>query len=229
VLDGRLIAVAGAGGGAGPAVVARLAGAGAALALAGRDVEKLEGLAPRAGIAAVDLLDAAATRAWADGLAERHGGVDGVVHLVGGWRGGVAIEEAPLDDWDALEGSLVRTLMHVTRAFLPHLVACGHGRFVAVGAAQAQAPTQSNAVYASAKAAAEAWVLALADRLRGTGSTANLVVVRAILTPAMRAASPEKTFATFTPVEELAEAIAYLCSDAAASMNGQRLVLRGAA
>jgi NAD(P)-dependent dehydrogenase (short-subunit alcohol dehydrogenase family) len=45
----------------------------------------------------------------------------------------------------------------------------------------------------------------------------------------MREESPDKDFSTFTPTEEIAEAIVYLCSDDAASMNGQRLTLRGAA
>jgi NAD(P)-dependent dehydrogenase (short-subunit alcohol dehydrogenase family) len=44
----------------------------------------------------------------------------------------------------------------------------------------------------------------------------------------MRAESPDKDFSTFTPAEEIADAIAYLSSDDAASMNGQRLTLRGA-
>jgi len=44
----------------------------------------------------------------------------------------------------------------------------------------------------------------------------------------MRAESPDKDFSTFTPSEEIAEAIAYLVSDDAASMNGQRVTLRGA-
>ena len=41
----------------------------------------------------------------------------------------------------------------------------------------------------------------------------------------MRAESPEAEFPTFTPAEHIAEAIAFLCSDAAAKMNGQRLSL----
>ena len=72
-----------------------------------------------------------------------------------------------------------------------------------------------NAVYAAAKAASETWTLALADRFKGAGATANIVVVGAIVTPQMRAESPDKDFSTFTPAEEIAEAIAYLCSDAA--------------
>ncbi len=231
-LEGRVLAVAGPGGSLGPSVVRRLAGAGANLSLCGRDRDRLDAIAGDAGgdieTAAVDLLDAAATRSWADDIASREGRIDGLVHLVGGWRGGTPIEEASLEDWDVLSTSLVRTLQNVTQASTRHLLASGHGRFVVVSAGQAQAPTHTNASYAAAKAAAEAWTLALADRFRGSGATANIVVVGSIVSPEMRAESPDKDFSTFTPAEEIAEAIAYLVSDAAASMNGQRLTLRGA-
>ena len=202
------------------------------MCVCGRDRSGLDALAAETGSEidtdVVDLLDAAATKAWADDLAERYGRVDGLVHLVGGWRGGIPIEDAPLEDWDFLQGLLVRTVQSATQAFAPHLLASGRGRFVLISAGQAQAPTHPNAAYAAAKAASETWTLALADRFRGSGATANIVVVGAIVTPAMRAESPDKDFSTFTPAEEIAEAIAYLCSDAAASMNGQRLTLRGA-
>jgi NAD(P)-dependent dehydrogenase (short-subunit alcohol dehydrogenase family) len=198
----------------------------------GRDQAGLDELAAQVeqpiDTAVVDLLDPEATKEWAANLAERHGRVDGLAHLVGGWRGGTPIEEAPLADWEALSALLVRTLQHATQAFATHLLASGHGRFVIVGAGQAQAPTHPNAAYAAAKAAADTWTLALADRFKGSGSTANIVVVGAIVTQEMRAESPDKDFSTFTPAEEIAEAIAYLVSDNAASMNGQRLTLRGA-
>jgi NAD(P)-dependent dehydrogenase (short-subunit alcohol dehydrogenase family) len=233
-LASRVIAIAGAGGNLGPTVVQRFAAADAVLALGGRDRESLDSLVQDLGgteadTVAVDLLDANAAHAWADGIAERHGRVDGLVHLVGGWRGGKPIEEAPLEDWDFLHSLLIRTLEHVTQAFAPHLLESGRGRFVGISSAQAQAPTHTNAAYAAAKAAAETWTLALAHRFKGTGATANIVVVGSIVTPAMREESPDKDFSTFTPAEEIAEAVAYLCSDAAASMNGQRLTLRGAA
>lgn len=232
--EGRVIAVAGGAGNLGPTVVRRLAADGSIPCVCGRDQAGLDALS--AEIAApietdvVDLLDAAATNAWASELAARHDGrVDGLVHLVGGWRGGTPIEDAPLEDWDFLSALLVRTVQHATQAFAPALMAGGRGRFVLVSAGQAQAPTHPNAAYAAAKAASETWTLALADRFKGTGATANIVVVGAIVTPQMRAESPDKDFSTFTPAEEIAEAIAYLCSDGASSMNGQRVTLRGAA
>ena len=232
-LEGRVVAVAGGAGNLGPTVVRRLASAGAGVCVCGRDRAGLDALAAETGheieTDVVDLLDVAATKAWADDLAARHGRIDGLVHLVGGWRGGTPIEDAPLEDWDFLSGLLVRTVQHATQAFAPHLLESELGRFVLISAGQAQAPTHTNAVYAAAKAASEAWTLALADRFRGTGATANIIVVGAIVTPAMRTESPDKDFSTFTPAEEIAEAIAYLCSDRTSSMNGQRLTLRGAA
>jgi NAD(P)-dependent dehydrogenase (short-subunit alcohol dehydrogenase family) len=232
VLNDRVIAIAGVGGGLGPLVAQRLAAAGATVAGAGRDQGALDSLAADLAIPpehwdgrAVDLLDEDAARAWCAALVERFGRVDGLVHLVGGWRGGQPLQEAPLSDWELLHDLLVRTVQHTTRAFHKQIAASPHGRFVLVSSKQAQNPTHTNAAYAAAKAAAEAWTLALADGFEGSAATANIVVVDAILTPRMREEEPDKEFPTFTPAEDIADAVAFLCSDAAKKMNGQRLPL----
>jgi NAD(P)-dependent dehydrogenase (short-subunit alcohol dehydrogenase family) len=229
-LDGRVIAIAGVGGGLGPLVATRLSEAGAVVAGTDRHAETLEEVG--AGLDAerwdgrvVDLLDEEATRAWCAALVERFGRVDGLVHLVGGWRGGMPLHEAPLSDWDLLHDLLIRTVQHTTRAFHDSLLASPAGRFALVSAKQAQAPSNGNAAYAAAKAAAEAWTLALADGFAGSDATANIVVVDAILTPRMRQESPGKEFPNFTPAEHIADALVFLCSDAAAEMNGRRLAL----
>jgi NAD(P)-dependent dehydrogenase (short-subunit alcohol dehydrogenase family) len=231
-LDGRMIAIAGVGGGLGPVVVERLAAAGATVCGCDRNQALLDGIGDELGLPeerwdgrTVDLLDEASARSWRAALVERFGRVDGLLHLVGGWRGGQPLHEAPLEDWALLHDLLIRTVQHTTRAFHGALLASDHGRFVLVSAKQAQAPSNSNAAYAAAKAAAEAWTLALADGFRGSNATANIVVVDAILTSQMRAENPSGDFATFTPAEHIAEAIAFICSDAAGKMNGQRLRL----
>jgi NAD(P)-dependent dehydrogenase (short-subunit alcohol dehydrogenase family) len=232
MLEDRVIAIAGVGGGLGPLVAQRLAAAGATVAGTDRDQAGLDALAADLDLPSdrwdgrtVDLLDEDATRAWCAALVERFGRVDGLIHLVGGWRGGQPLHEAPLSDWDLLHDLLVRTVQHTTRAFHDQIAASSRGRFVLVSAKQAQAPSNTNAAYAAAKAAAEAWTLALADGFEPGGATANIVVVEAILTPRMREENPDKEFPTFTPAEHIAEAIAFLCSDAAGRMNGQRLPL----
>jgi NAD(P)-dependent dehydrogenase (short-subunit alcohol dehydrogenase family) len=231
-LDGRVIAIAGVAGGLGPVVVERLASAGATIAGADVSQERVDEVGSQLGLPddrwdgrAVDLLDEGATREWCAALVERFGRVDALAHLVGGWRGGQPLHEAPLADWELLHDLLVRTVQHTTRAFHDALLAGEHGRFVLVSSKQAQEPSNANAAYAASKAAAEAWTLALADGFEGTAATANVIVVDAILTPRMREESPGEDFPTFTPAEHIAEAIGFLCSGAAEKMNGQRLAL----
>jgi NAD(P)-dependent dehydrogenase (short-subunit alcohol dehydrogenase family) len=231
-LDGRVIAIAGASGGLGPSVAKRLAAAGATIAGVDRSQEHLDALATeldlpddRFDARVVDLLDEQAAREWAAELRERFGTVDALLHLVGGWRGGQPLAEVPLSDYEWLHDLLVRTVQHTTRAFHDILAASPSGRFVLVSSSQAQAPEGTNAGYAAAKAAAESWTLALADSFKDTPATANIIVVNAILTPRMREENPDKEYPTFTSAQEIAEAIAFLLSDAAAKMNGKRLSL----
>jgi NAD(P)-dependent dehydrogenase (short-subunit alcohol dehydrogenase family) len=237
-LQGRVVALAGAGGSLGPILARALADAGATVALADRTPEHLDPLVAELGLPgervdahALDLLDADAVGAWAAHLTTRFGRVDGLVHAVGGWRGGRSIAQAPQEDWTFLEGLLIRTAQNTTRAFHGALVGAA-GRFVLISAKQAVRPTGSNAAYAAAKAAAEAWTYALAEELHGAvgdgaseTATANVVAINALVTPRMRAESPEKTFLGFTDAGEVADAIVYLLSDAARKVNGQRLAL----
>jgi NAD(P)-dependent dehydrogenase (short-subunit alcohol dehydrogenase family) len=232
-LSGKVVAIAGAGGSLGPIVSSVLAARGATLALAERNAAMAQTCtahldlgADRCDSFAVDLLDADAARGWAEHTASKFGGVDALVHLVGGWRGGKPIAEAPVDDDEFLHALLVRSVQTASRAFLPYLVERA-GRFVIVSSVQAQQPTRTNAAYATAKAGAEAWTLALADELRPAGGTANVLVVNAIVTPQMRAENPDKPYTTFTDAGHIAEGIAFLLSDAGSKMNGQRLSLHG--
>src|ERR1700759_5579566 len=116
-LEGRVVAIAGAGGGRGPLVAERLAGAGASVAGTDRDQAALDAIG--AGLPedrwdgrTADLLDEEAARGWREALVERFGHVDGLVHLVGGWRGGEPLHTAPLEDWALLHDLLIRTVQH---------------------------------------------------------------------------------------------------------------------
>ncbi len=239
-LDGAVIAVAGAAGPAGRATLLRLAEAGATVVGADADPERLAEAVDAAAAArggapvlgdTVDLLDAAATRAWAERIEKDFGHVDGLVHLVGGWRGGAGFAATDLADWDLLEKLLIRTVQQTSLAFHGPLGRSDRGRFVLVSAAGASQPTAGNAAYAAAKAAAEAWTLALADDFRKAGgeqgprAAAAILVVKALVHDAMRAERPKAKFAGFTDVTELAEAIAGIWERPAREVNGTRLWL----
>ncbi|MBD3010546.1 MULTISPECIES: SDR family oxidoreductase [unclassified Streptomyces] len=236
-LDGAVVAVAGAAGPAGRATLLRLAEAGATVVASDADPARLAEAVDAARYAhggavvtgeTVDLLDLGAARAWADRTEKEFGRVDGLIHLVGGWRGSKTFADAPLADWDTLHNLLIRTAQHTSLAFHDALLRSGKGRYVLISAAGASKPTAGNAAYAAAKAAAEAWTLALADSFRKLGgeggppAAAVILVVKALVHDAMRAERPNAKFAGFTDVKELAEAITGLWDRPAREVNGTR-------
>ncbi|MFK4298241.1 NADP-dependent 3-hydroxy acid dehydrogenase YdfG [Arthrobacter sp. GAS37] len=162
--------------------------------------------------------------------------VDGVIHLVGGWRGAKGIEDQPDEDWAALEQSAVTTLRNVSRVFYKDLASSPTGRFAMVSSTAVAAPTAGAATYAAAKAAAETWTLAVADGFRRDQSgnkdepveqhsAAVVFVVKSLLDSAMRREHPERKFPGYTDVEDLAAAAVGLFDKPAAELNGQRLLL----
>ncbi|MFF2654885.1 SDR family NAD(P)-dependent oxidoreductase [Streptomyces sp. NPDC058045] len=239
-LDGAVVAVAGAAGPAGRATLLKLADAGATVVGADADPERLAEAVSAAQDAhggatvvgdTVDLLDLGATRAWAERVEKDFGRVDGLVHLVGGWRGGPSFTKTDLADWDLLEKLLVRTVQNTSLAFHEGLMRSDRGRYLLISAAGASKPTAGNAAYAAAKAAAEAWTLAMGDQFRKSGgedgpaAAAAILVVKALVHDAMRAERPQAKFAGFTDVKELADAIAGVWDRPAREVNGNRLWL----
>lgn len=239
-LEGAVVAVAGAGGPAGHAVLLRLAEEGAIVVGCDSDAERLAQGVDAARFAhggatvigdTVDLLNPAETRGWADKTEKEFGRIDGLVHLVGGWRGSATFAETKLEDWDVLEKLLIRTVQHTSLAFESALSRSGNGRFLLISAAGAGKPTAGNAAYAAAKSAAEAWTLAMADGLRKAGgeqgprAAAAILIVKALVHDAMRAERPNAKFAGFTDVKELAEAITATWDKPTEEVNGNRLWL----
>lgn len=240
-LDGAVVVVTGCGGPAGQATVRRLLAEGPTVVGADANGGALASLAqslPAEQAArfhgqVVDLLDEATTREWADAVLATHGRVDGVAHLVGGWRGGKSFADNTLADSDWLFSLLMRTLQTVSLSFHDALVAGPGARFVIVSATAAQHPSPGSAAYSAAKAAAEAWTFALAASFAKVQAgesgplraAAAAVVVKALLTDAMRAENPEAAFPGYTHVDELAEVIAGLWDRDATALNGTRLEL----
>lgn len=172
---------------------------------------------------ALDLLDLDAVTALRDDLVARLGGVDVVVHLVGGWRGSATLDLDSAANWRALEPPVVGTLVTLTAVFGATVRQSSQGRIFMVTSTAAAKPTAGNIASAAAKSAAEAWMTGVADFLRDSTASSVTVAVKALLTDQMVAADPEKSFPGFTHVRVLATAVADSCTGAVE--NGLRLDL----
>lgn len=162
-VEGRLVLIAGATSASGLAATRTLVSAGARVVAVGRDAGRLEPLSAAGARAEVcDLTDESAVAALADRVHTRDGAVDGVLHLVGGWRGGGGLAGQTDDDYRFLEQSLT-ALRHVSRAFDADLHASSAGRLAVVSSTAVARPLAGGANYAAVKAATEAWARAVAQ------------------------------------------------------------------
>ena len=222
----RVVVITGASGKLGGVVTARFAAMGARLALIGRSAEEVETLASglpggsqrHLGLG-VDLGSADATMAVAATVRERLDPAQVLLHLVGGYAGGTPFVDGDDDEWNHLLDLNLWSTVHAVRAFLPDIAASQDGRIVTVSTYVAAAPTPKHAAYAATKAAVEALTISVARDLAGTTATSNVVVIRAI--------GNEKP--TEQRADEIAAAMAWLCSPEAGTVNGQRIPLIGRA
>lgn len=179
-LDDRVVLIAGATSASGRAVARALLDAGARVIAVGSDEGRLRELeADLPGVIGerADLTDGDDVLELAMRVHARVGEVDGVVHLVGGWRGGGGILGQSEEDYRALEHSFT-ALRHVSRAFWTDLADSTAGRIAIVSSITVERPTAGGANYAAVKAASESWMRSLADGFAKSGSPAAAVTFR---------------------------------------------------
>ena len=172
-VGGRLVLIAGATSASGLAAARELAAAGARVVAVGRDAARFDPLRSlndrlsgegrdEVRLEVCDLTDEAAVAELVGRVHATDGPVDGVLHLVGGWRGGGGLEGQSDEDYRFLERSFT-ALRHVSRAFDADLRASASARTAIVSSIAVTRPLAGGANYAAVKAASEAWTRAVAQ------------------------------------------------------------------
>ncbi len=209
---GRTVLIAGATSASGLAAARALTSAGARVVATGRSAEKLAPLAALGALTeTVDLADERAVLALARRLHDRGSSIDGLLHLVGGWRGGGGIAGQTEEDYRALETSFT-ALRHVSRAFDDDLRTSPAGRLAIVSSTAVDRPLAGGANYAAVKAASEAWTRAVAQGYAKAAREAG---------EPLRAAAVIFRVRTLAGLEDrLADAYAGLWGAEAAELNG---------
>ena len=237
-VDGRIVVVAGATSSSGVATSRALIAAGARVVAVGSNVERLRAFERSVDGAATrvcDLSKLAAVTELASSVSREFGAVDGLIHLVGGWRGAAGITAQSDDDWAAMESGFT-TLRNTSRAFFDSLVASEAGRLAIVSSDSVERPTAGGASYTAAKAAAESWVRSVADGFRRAQSgnktapmpqraAAVRFSIMALVDDDMQRDNPEKSYAGFTHVDALGQAVVGLWQGDAAELNDSRIPL----
>ena len=228
-----LITGVGAKGQVGEAVAAMLARRGDQLVLVARSPDEVKQRAAdlaAGGFAAYgydcDLSQADEVHALAAAVRKAHGArLDNVVHLAGGFALTGPIADSDPSEVDRMMRINYLTAFNVARAFLPAVrEATGSFVFFASENVLEGARTKGSAAYTAAKSAVVALMRSLADEGREFRVRANALAPTSIRTAANEAAMG--TDARYVERDEVANAVAYLCSREASAVTGQVIRLR---
>jgi len=227
-LKGKTIAITGAFGSLGAAVVRAALAEGANVAAIDRAAapRNPDELAGALLFGAVDLGNAESARNAFAAIAQATGGLDGLVNIAGGfaWE---TLADGSLDTWDRLYNLNLRTAVSATQAALPHLLARGSGRIVNIGAAGATKAAAGMGAYAASKAGVAKLTEALAEELKDRGITVNALLPSILDTAPNRADMPNADFSRWVQPEQLADVILFLLSDKAGAITGAQIPVLG--
>lgn len=230
-LHGRRVAITGATGALGAALVETFLASGARVVAVARLKTRLDELRAslrqheRLDVAECDLADPDGVDALFASLTGEEG-LDAVVHCAGAFVHGDLIDVGSRDVARVVRSNLLASAL-VARAALVDMCARGRGSVVLVAADAALGPAPGMSAYAAAKAGVTHLVSSVAEELHGRGPTIHALLPGILDTPGNRLAMPDADPAGWVAMSTIARTAVYLAIPEGDGVNGALLRLPG--
>jgi len=244
--------VTGGGRGIGAAIASALADAGARITLAGRDItflsrhaDALRAAGADAGVVQIDVADERAVETAFNTAVARAGDVGILVNNAGQATGGL-VAETSLEDWNRTLAVNLTGAFLCSRRVLPSMLKAGNGRIINIASTAGLRGVARVAAYSASKHGLIGFTRSLALEVAKDGITVNAVcpgytesdmaerAIQAVMTGTGRTRDEAiERIARVSPLgrllrpDEVAAAVLWLCSDAAAGTTGHSLVVGG--
>jgi 3-oxoacyl-[acyl-carrier protein] reductase len=240
-VQGRIALVTGASQGIGRACALELAAAGATVALAARNQEKLaeavkeiEAAGGQAAAFALDIASEESIKSAAKEVLARFGKVDILVNNAGITRDGLMLRMKRAD-WDEILTTNLTGAFLLTQAVLSPMLKNRWGRIIQISSVVGRTGQAGQVNYAASKAGLIGMTRAMAREVASRGITVNAVAPGYIETPMTAVLNEEQRTAMMAGIplgrpgtdRDVAQAVAFLASDAAAYITGHVLDVNG--
>ena len=193
-----------------------------------------------------DMTQPAAIAAMVEKAVAAFGSVDILVNNAG-IQHVAAVDEFPLEKWDAIIAINLSAAFHTARAALPGMKRNGWGRIVNIASIHALIASPFKSAYTAAKHGLAGFTKSLALEVAQVGITANCICPGYVRTPLIEAQIPDQARTRgisedeviekiilasqptkrFIGIDEVVALTVYLASDAAKSITGAMLQIDG--
>jgi 3-hydroxybutyrate dehydrogenase len=251
MLNGKTALVTGSTSGIGLGIALTLARQGVNIVLNGfGDAEgpkaEVAALGVKVGYHGADMSKASEIEAMMAYIDQEFGGCDILVNNAG-IQHVAAVEDFPVERWDAIIAINLSSTFHTTRLALPGMKTKGWGRIINVASTHGLVASAQKSAYVAAKHGIVGFTKSVALETATTGITVNAICPGWVLTPLVqqqvdaraaadgisideakkRLLAEKQPSLQFTTPEELGELAVFMCSDAAANVRGQAWAMDG--
>jgi NAD(P)-dependent dehydrogenase (short-subunit alcohol dehydrogenase family) len=160
-------------------------------------------------------------------IVERYGGLDVLVHVLGGFAGGPSIAETSDAIWEQMQNINLTSAFHVFRESIPHLRKSKSGRLIAIGSLTAAQPHANLGAYVTFKAALAMLVQTVALENADVGLTANVILPGTMDTSTNRKSMPDADFSKWAKTDDVAELVLSLADEQARHLTGLAIPIEG--
>lgn len=237
LLKDKIALVTGGGTGVGACIAKKLAEEGSQVILVGRTLDRLETVQKeierkggKAQSIQADITIQREVEILKEHVLKKYGKLDILVN-----NAGISKEypllEMPIEVWDEIYDTNLRSLMILTKAFLSSMVKAKSGNIVNIGSGAAIRGLPGSIAYSVAKAGVVCFTETLGDEVRRYGIRVNVICSGPIDTEMFRQSAAREFILkaggdVFSP-ETIANGVLFLASDLSEGMNSQVLIMRG--